>query len=130
MVEKKTEHLIWQAFDENYRAASQTVTVHGIKQRWLLIESKHAQKRELESFTRRLDKKTTELTNALWHLGNQLFSCSTDAEHAIKPLLKSLKHHRIDYKVVPVLRFQGRGRPKPDAEKTVIGYQIEATATP
>jgi transposase len=126
----KTECLIWQSFDENYRAASQKVVVHGVEQRWLLVESKHAQKRELESFTRRLDKKTVELTNALWHLGNQLFSCPTDAGDAIKPILKSLKHHCIDYKVVPVERFQGRGRPKPGAEKTVIGYQIQATVTP
>ncbi len=39
--------LTWQVFDENYRATTQEVTVHGIKQRWLLIESKHALAREL-----------------------------------------------------------------------------------
>jgi hypothetical protein len=36
----------------------------------------------------------------------------------------------IDYKVVPVERFQGRGRPKPGAEKTDFGYKTQATATP
>jgi transposase len=56
----KTECLIWQSFDENYRAASQKVVVHGVEQRWLLLESKHAQKRELESFTRRLDNWTLD----------------------------------------------------------------------
>lgn len=117
----------WQLFDENYKAITQVVTVYGIQQRWLLIESKHAQKRELETFQRRLDKKSDELSKELWHLGNQQFQCKSDAEKAIKVLLKSLKYHRVDYQIVPIERYVGKGRPKPDAEKEVIGYQIQAS---
>lgn len=64
------DDLTWQIFDENYRAVAQEVTIYGIKQRWLMIESKHAQKRELETFQRRLDKKSIELGKMIWHLGN------------------------------------------------------------
>ena len=56
-----------------------------------------------------------------------MFQCKHDAEKAMKPLLKSLKYHRIDYQVVSVERYAGKGRPKPGAEKEVIGYQIQAT---
>lgn len=121
-----SKELIWHRFDENYRAATKEVTVYGIKQRWLLIESVHAQKRELETFQRRLDKKAIELGKAIWHLENQAFKCHTDAEKAVKPLLKSLKYHRIDYQIVPIERYAGKGRPKLGAEKETVGYQIQA----
>jgi transposase len=120
------DQLVWQTFDENYRAVEQEVMIHDIKQRWLLIESKHAQKRELETFQRRLDKKSNELSKAIWHLGNQEFKCPHDAEKAIKPLLKSLKYHRVDYQIVPVERYAEKGRQKKNAEKTIVGYQVRA----
>ena len=126
LLKTSSDELPWQLFDENYKAITQVVTVYGIQQRWLLIESKHAQKRELETFQRRLDKKSDELSKELWHLGNQQFQCKSDAEKAMKPLLKSLKYHRIDYQIVPIERHVGKGRPKPGAEKEVIGYQIQA----
>jgi transposase len=121
------DEVVWEPFDENYRAALQEITIYGIRQRWILIESKHAQKRELESFQRRLDKKSNELSRAIWHMENQEFKCPHDAEKALKPLLKSLKYHRIDYQVVPIERHAGKGRPKQGALKEIVGYQIEAS---
>lgn len=121
------DELTWQTLDENYRAVTQEVTIYGIKQRWLMIESKHAQKRELETFQRRLDKKSIELCKTIWHLKNQEFKCPHDAEKAIRPLLKSLKYHRIDYQIVPIERYAGKGRPKDGVEKEIIGYQVQAS---
>lgn len=126
-LKKSVDKITWQPFDDNYRAATQEVTIYGIKQRWLLIESKHALARELQTFQRRLDKKSTELAKTLWHLGNQEFKCPTDAEKTIKPLLKSLKYHRIHYQIIPIERYAEKGRPKPGSQKEVVGYQIEAT---
>ena len=122
-----TEHLTWETFDENYRATTQTITVHGIQQRWSLIESKHAQVREMQTFQRRLDRKADELMKVLWHLGNQEFKCPHDAEKALKPFLKGLKYHCIDYQVIPVERYVGKGRPKAGVEKTVVAYQLKAS---
>ncbi|KTD45046.1 IS1634 family transposase [Legionella parisiensis] len=127
LLKTSTDVLTWQVFDQNYRATTQCVTIHGIQQRWLLIESKHAQKRELENLQRRLNKKSEELCKILWHMGNQVFQCNNDAEKAMKPLLKSLKYHRIDYQIVSVERYASKGRPKPGTEKEVVGYQIQAT---
>ncbi len=97
------------------------------KQRWLLIESKQALARELQTFQRRLDKKAEELSKALWHLSNQTFKCPIDTQNALKPLLKSLKYHRIHHEVLPVERYAEKGRPKPGTPKVVIGYQLQAT---
>ena len=121
------DELIWEAFDENYRAVAQEVMIYGIKQRWLLIESQHAQKRELETFQRRLNKKAAELSKTIGHLENQVFQCPHDAEKAIQPLLKSLKYHRIDYNIDAIERYIGKGRPKKGAKKEIVGYQIKAS---
>jgi transposase len=118
--------LIWQKFDENYGAYEHEVNIHGIKQRWLLIESQHAYQREIKTFQRRMDKKSEELAKKLWHLGNQEFKCAKDAEKAIKPMLKSLKYHRIDYQIVPIKRHTRKGRPKEGAEKQTVAFHIEA----
>lgn len=127
LLKKPEDTVPWQSFDENYRASEQEVTLHGIKQRWLLIESKHALARETVSFQRRLDKKSGELIKSLWHLGNQEFQCEGDAEKALKPLIKSLKYHRVDYQISPITRYAGKGRPKPGADKAVVGYKIQAS---
>ena len=126
-LKKPENELTWQTFDENYRASVQEITIYGIKQRWLLIESKHALARELQTFQRRLDRKSTELGKTLWHLGNQEFKCSSDAEKSMKPLLKSLKYHRIHYQIIPIEQYAEKGRPKPEAQKKIVGYRIEAT---
>lgn len=127
LLKKSADELTWQAFDDNYRAALQETTVYGIKQRWLLVESTHALARELKTLQRRLDKKSIELSKTLWHLSNQVFKCQSDAEKAMKPLLKSLKYHRIHYQIMPIERYAEKGRPKASAQKEVVGYQIKAT---
>lgn len=118
--------LMWEVFDENYRGNVYETVVYDIPQRWVLIESKQAWQREVKTFERNLDKTAQSLIKSLWHLGNQVFQCRDDAQQALKPLLKSLKYHEIQYEIVPIERYAGKGRPKHNAPKTVTGYQIQA----
>ena len=116
----------WETFDRHYRGAIYEKNIYGVKQRWLLVESEHAFIREEKSFYRRINKKAQVLTKILWHLGNKEFKCIDDANSAIKPHLKGLKYHNIDYSINPIEKYIGRGRPKPGEEKQVTGYKIEA----
>jgi len=118
--------LDWEVLDENYRASANEVVVHGVAQRWVLIESQQAWHREIRTFQRNLDKTAQSLIKSLWHLGNQVFQCTSDAQQAIKPILKSLQYHDINYEMVAIERHTGKGRPKPDALKIITGYQIQA----
>ena len=127
LLSTQQEKLEWQSFDENYRGSEHEITLHGIKQRWLVVESKHAIKREKKTFHRRLDKQETELTKKLWHLGNQVFQCAKDAESSIKQVVKTLKFHDVDYEIVAIERHIGRGRPKQGAARSVVGYQIASS---
>jgi len=126
LLQMTNEQLGWKTIDENYRFVVVGTTQHGIQQRWILVASRHAESRELKTFQRRLDKKSDALQKELWHLSNQKFSCEHDAKKAIKPLLKKLKYHRVDYEIIPIKRYSQKGRPKPETEKAVVGYQIQA----
>lgn len=127
LLNKPSTELVWEVFDINYRGSVHEITVHGIPQRWVVIESVHAADKALKTFQRRLDKKAQELIKTLWHLGNQIFKCKADAEKALKPVIKSLKYHHIHYEIIPVERHMGKGRPKAEAQKVVTGYQIQSS---
>jgi transposase len=126
LLDKPPHELTWEAFDANYRGSVYETVIYGIPQRWILIESQQARQRELKTFQRHLDKKSQELIKSLWHLSHQVFQCPDDAKQALKPLIKSLKYHQIHYEIQAVERHTGKGRPKPGAQKVVIGYQIQA----
>jgi transposase len=126
LLSRPSHALIWEEFDANYRGSIQEMTLYGIPQRWILIESQHAMQRELKTFQRQLDNKANELIKALWHLSNQVFQCADDAKKTVRSLVKSLKYHQIHYEIVPIERHTGKGRPKQGAPKVVTGYQVQA----
>ena len=124
LLKTNNREIKWEEFNDNYKGHAIEVTIHNVRQRWLLVHSKHAYDRELKTFYRRMNKKSDELIKKLWHLSNEAFKCESDAEKAIKPLLKSLKYHTIDYQIVPIEKYACKGRPKPDTEKHVVGFKI------
>src|SRR3990167_630037 len=126
LLNKPSNELIWEAFDNNYRGSVYETTIYGISQRWVVIESQHAVHRELKTFQRQLDKKAQELIKTLWHLGNQVFQCKSDAEKALKVIIKSLKYHQIHYEILAIESHAEKGRPKADAQKVITGYRIQA----
>lgn len=127
LLQTPAQNVTWYSFDDNYRGFEQEVTIHGIKQRWVLIESRQAYEREIKTFHRRMIKKSDELAKKLWHLGNQTFKCEKDAEQALKPIMKSLKYHNVHHEIIPLEKHVGKGRPKADAPKQVVGFKVETT---
>ncbi|MCC5791463.1 MAG: IS1634 family transposase [Legionellaceae bacterium] len=83
--------LVWQRLNEHNRACDKIATIHGIKQRWLMVESKQAIEREEKTFQRKLNRLSEELIKKLWHLGNQIFQCQEDAEKAVAAVEKITK---------------------------------------
>lgn len=126
LLTRPKDKLVWEEYDSNYRGSVYETTVYGLPQRWVVIESAHAAKRELKTFQRQLDKKAQTLTKTLWHLGNQVFQCKSDAQKALKAVIKSLKYHQVHYEILPVESYSCKGRPKAEAQKIITGYQIQA----
>ncbi len=129
LLSQSDEKISWQSTeDKAYRFSEVQSDYGGVRQRWILIFSQHAFDREKKTFEKRLTKKTEELEKALWHLGNQIFKCSEDAEKEINSIAKQYPLHKITFEVAPVIKYQGRGRPKPSSKSETSGYKIQAKA--
>ena len=110
LLRKSNSELKWEVFGENYKGHEIEVNIHNVRQRWILVHSEHTYERELKTFYRRMNKKSGDLIKKLWHLGNETFKCESDAEKVIKPLLKALKYHTIDYQIVPIEKYAAKIR--------------------
>lgn len=127
LLQTSDAQLSWQVIDEHYRISTQTVSVGGINQRWVLVFSQKAYERELATLYRRMAKASDTLNKALWHLSCQLFTCQADATQAIHKLLKKCPYHDVTYEIVPVKKHPGRGKPKAGSEPVCVGYRIDYT---
>jgi transposase len=118
--------ITWEDLDKGYRVHEVASNYGGMEQRWLLVHSDQAYKREKKTFDRRVAKEEEGLKKAIWHLGNDIFSCEKDAMKAVKLLQKKYRYHEIKARVEPVEKFSGRGRPKSGSQKVMIGFCIKA----
>jgi transposase len=105
-----------------------------VRQRWALMYSDQAYLREIVTLDKHIQKEKTEMEKKLWHLGNQSFGCEKDIEKTLKPLIKKLKYHQIQYTIESILKHQKQGRPKKGddgtlAEKIIAGYALKAILT-
>ena len=117
-------HLSWTKLSKGYSVSSKVVEVCDIKQRWLLISSEQAYKREEKTFKRKHLKHGNILYKELWHLSKKTFDCENDAKKATKPIIKRLKHYQLDYEVKPLYQHTKPGRPSINDTPSVKGYVI------
>ncbi|WP_435249964.1 IS1634 family transposase [Vibrio sp. nBUS_14] len=98
-----------------------------VKQRWLLVNSEQATKREEATFYKNLDKNLTKELKSLAQLAKKQFACATDAQKAMSEFQSQcqlLSFEQSEIRQVP--EFAGRGRPKKDEVPTGYHYKIEA----
>jgi transposase len=116
----------WQDLGRGYRIYEVESNYGGMVQRWLLVDSDQAYKREKKTLERRIKKEEEGLKKALWHLSNEVFACEKDALKAVKFLEKKYRYHKIKGEVVSIEKFSGRGRPKAGSSKMMVGFSIKA----
>ena len=121
--------ITWQPIEDGYKIYELPQTYKGVAQRWLLVFSEHAYKKEIETLSRNIAKEQELATNAAWHLGNQSFGCDKDALKAIVTLQKTLKFHTLSAIVNSSKKYASRGKPK-EGSPYELEYQITATVTP
>ena len=61
-------------------------------------------------------------------LSNQVFNCKEDAKKALKKISKKWVYYQIkDVELITIEKYPAKGKPKKDAQKQIIGYNIKAT---
>ena len=125
LVEKPESEINWLEREKGYKTASYISNYGDVKQRWLLVYSKASYEREKKTFERKLQKQDEALEKALWHLGNEIFSCDEDAKKSLNKLAKKFPYHEVEIKINSVMKHAKAGRPKSGIEGNLIGYQIQ-----
>ena len=128
-LEQATDSFNWVNLDKGYCYSPQTSCYGGIEQRWLLIYSEQAYQREKKTFDRRLQKQQTECNKALWHLGNQIFSCQADALKAHGKIASQYRYHAIEANIEKVAKHMAPGRPKTGEVPQKIGFKVQSEIT-
>lgn len=117
--------LDFNTLDNGYRAAWLESDYGEIKQRWLLIESEQAKKREQHTLDRRMEKASTEAMKSFKKLSRERFSCSLDADKALKIWLKAHNELAIsEDEILKLAVFKQSGRPKLNQQPDCYEYQI------
>jgi transposase len=101
--------------DNGYSIMSVNSSYAGIQQRWLVVHSEQAAKRETMTFHKKLKKLSTEQDKALWHMSKREFACLTDAENELAKYRKSLKYHSVQAELIEEKHHDKKGRPAKDA---------------
>ena len=118
----------WTELDNGY-AYSEVGSVHGgIKQRWIIIKSEQANKREIKTLEKKISKEAESVSKACWHLGNEQFACEKDAKSAVERLSKKQKFHTIKSQFEPIKKHPSKGRPKKGESGTTIGIRAVCEA--
>ena len=122
---KADEEYVWhKTSDARYQTAE--VRASNLLQRWILVKSEPGYQREYKTLCRKMEKAHEELEKKIWHLGNQIFGCETDAVSALKELNKKLKYFEVVGEVIKIPHYPNKGRPKAHTEPSGYHYKISA----
>ena len=113
-------------FGKGYTGYLTSSSYGGIPQQWLVVHSEAALKRETITLERQIKKEEELALKECRHLKNSVFKCQCDAKKHLVDFSKKFKYHKIQNEIQEVLQHTGKGRPKKDAPKQIVGYSITA----
>ncbi|MCP4279540.1 MAG: IS1634 family transposase [Alteromonas sp.] len=121
----KPEHL--STIGNGYSGCWVDANYGSVNQKWLLVHSEQATKREEATFYKNLDKNVTKELRALRQLMKKQFACAVDAEQAMNDFASEC--HLLGFAQFSIVKepiYAGRGRPKKEAKPTGYHYYIDA----
>jgi len=127
IVLKGDNSIDWIDAADGYRTCSCQSNYGGIQQRWVLVFSEKSFQRETKTLEAKINKQETKQTAELKKLTQKQFGCEEDALKALAEFNKKMPFFKVNASVVPVEKFNGKGRPKAGEKKVVIGYSLQAT---
>ena len=115
------------ASENGYRYHCVESTYAGVDQRWLVVYSEAAYKREVATLEKQIAKKRKTAEKATQHLRCKEFDAEMDAHEAARLLAAAWRYHKFSkVERVCVPHYPNQGRPKKDAHPTRIGFRIVA----
>jgi transposase len=118
----------WSFLAEGYRYVALQSDYAGIAQRWLLVFSEEAYKREMITLAKKYQKESTKEYQAFEKLSKSAFACQRDAQNGFDTFSSKCKYLTVsDLRIEKVPYFDKKGRPKKDEIPAGYHYFIAAT---
>jgi len=96
----------------------------GVKQKWLLIRSEQAAKREQHNLDKRMLKQSEQSRKSFKKLCQQEFACKTDAKAAFVKWQEKQPYQQVDVQLNEVPVYARRGRPNKREQAEDKYYQL------
>lgn len=128
---KETKALIEQSLTldftdmgNGYSGVWHSSTYGDVKQKWLLIRSEQAKKREAYSLTKRMLKKAEAERKSFKKLSQQRFACQHDAQQSLELWRKKQTVSNVIEDIISLPIYGKKGQPKKGQAPVRIEFQI------
>jgi transposase len=126
----ETQKVDMQALEDGYWGKEVASEYADIRQRWLVVFSEAARKREEKGLERK-QAKELETAGREWRkLMQEKFNCQADAEHALAQFNQKLRYHQAQASLESHSQYTHRGRPGPEDQRQVLYYQLHGELKP
>jgi len=113
--------------DDNYSFIEYGATYGGVKQRWLVIKSLIAKKKEMQTVNRNFLKNSESEMKQFQKLCMHHFACANDALAAYSEFNRKLQCIAVNgISTIEIKQYASRGKPKAGAEAKIF-YQLDGT---
>lgn len=113
---------------DGYHTCSFGTWYAGVNQRWVLVHSEKAAKREKATFLKQMVRQQKTIAKQWRHLTKKQFQCSADAQIAQQEFVQHLSHlswwQLNNGEIVPIQTYKKRGRPAKNATPQTVGWRI------
>tara|TARA_R110002167_G_scaffold345241_1_gene554907 strand:+ start:325 stop:1782 length:1458 start_codon:yes stop_codon:yes gene_type:complete len=121
---KQAPSLTFTPISDGYEGFSYDSVYGGVEQKWLLIRSEQAYKREQHNLNKRMLKAGEQARKSFKTLCQQRFACAKDAHSAIVKWQDKQTVCEVNAQVIDVAVYSSAGRPKLSEVPTRIDYHI------
>ena len=122
---QSASELTFETINDDYEGVWHDSEYADVKQKWLLIRSKHATKRERHLLDKRMLKQAEQSRKTFKKLCQKEFACAEDAKAAVKQWQEKQATVALeDIEIVSVPVYKGAGRPKAGETPVRQYYQI------
>lgn len=124
-LQKEDSNFAWKDLGNGYRVCTVKSQYKDIDQRWCVVSSEQAYKREIVTFEKNVIKDIELTENILKKLSHRHFACEQDAAEALKKLTSKLKYHQITAVPIIIRKHKQNGRPKNGVLGEIVGYKLQ-----
>jgi transposase len=96
----------------------------GLRQRWLIVFSEAAYKREAATFRKRLAENNIQAEKSLKQLSQQEFPTAEAAKTAVRVLEAQWEFHQATTQLEKVFRYKRAGRPRKGEKPEHVGWRV------